>query len=361
MSRPWIGKSKTLIDLLLASTIFTGAPMDRATFFSRWRRLPNELKCHTFGFLSLSDVISFCDISLQFRVFAIECLRLRLSDLTANYDIPLYTLLLILDRSNSVISGSTALELVHPTGLTPRNLDFICPNQEADAVCSFLMSKEYIPIAEAPVHPLIIDDVPGRNCIESVRRLRHSVKGSIIQVIVSTSSSPLATVFSFHSTFVMNFISANGMYSCYPKMTERNVGVRNVTDKMVQIQPRRLLDQEKYERRGFSFVEGCPPLSDRFPHIVGDTCLHLTRSVTDPSMAVLPFDIFRSSCSFWPKTGWRLGCRIELPSGEVVTAETLIEVDCDGTETWIHGNNPGRVSLIERAMLGSLRDSLLTT
>ncbi|KAF6741368.1 hypothetical protein DFP72DRAFT_1084375 [Ephemerocybe angulata] len=142
--------------------------------------------------------------------------------------------MLILDRSNTVISGSIALELVHPTGLTPRNLDLVCPNREADDVCTFLMTKNYNPIPDVPLYPLIIDDVPGRNCIESVRRLRHSEKGSIIHIIVSTSSSPLATVFSTHSTFVMNFVSANGIYSCYPSMTERNIGVRNVTDKIIE-------------------------------------------------------------------------------------------------------------------------------
>ncbi|KAF6741987.1 hypothetical protein DFP72DRAFT_778810, partial [Ephemerocybe angulata] len=127
----------------------------------------------------------------------------------------------MLDRYNTVISGSTALELVHPTGLVPRNLDFVCPNQEADALCSFLISKRYIPIADTAVFPLIIDDVPGQNCIESVRKLRHSVTGALIHVIVSTSSSALAPIFSAHSTIVMNFVSANGFYCCYPMLTEK--------------------------------------------------------------------------------------------------------------------------------------------
>ncbi|KAF5339397.1 hypothetical protein D9611_009904 [Ephemerocybe angulata] len=326
----------------------------REQFITGWLKLPNELKIHVFGFLSLSDVVSFCNVSLPFRVFALKCLRHRLTILIEPYDLPLYTVLLILDRTNTVISGSLALELVHPTGLIPNNLDFFCPNQEADEICSFLFTKGYDPVPDTPVHPLIIDDVPGHNCIEAVRTLRHSVKGSIIHVIVSTSSSPLAPVFSAHSTFVMNFISANAVYSCYPSLTERSIGVRNVTDKMVLVQPRRQQDQEKYIHRGFSFVEGCPPLSDTGPHVVGETCVHRTRTLIDPITAVLPFDMFRSSSQFWPKTEWRLGCQLELSAGDIVTAETLIEVYCDGTDHWMHGNNLGRVSLAERALFSTL-------
>ncbi|KAF6747100.1 hypothetical protein DFP72DRAFT_1075746 [Ephemerocybe angulata] len=328
--------------------------MMRNDFITGWLKLPNELKVHVFGFLSLSDVVSFCQVSLPFRAFALRRLRHRLTLLIEPYELPLYTLLLILDRTNTVISGSLALELVHPTGIIPNNLDLYCPNQEADAICSFLFTKGYVPVPDHPIYPLIIDDVPGRNCIEAVRTLRHTAKGAIIHVVVSDSSSPLAPVFSVHSTFMMNFISANAIYSCYPSLTEQGIGVRNVTDKMVQVQPRRQQDQEKYIRRGFVYVEGCPPLSDTAPHVVGETCLHRTRAITDPLTAVLPFDMFRSSASFWPKTEWRMGCQFRLSAQEVVTAETLIEVYCDGTDNWMHGNNLGRVSLAERAILSTL-------
>ncbi|KAF6741295.1 hypothetical protein DFP72DRAFT_880026, partial [Ephemerocybe angulata] len=265
-------------------------------------------------------------------------------------------LLLILDRSNAVISGSVALELVHPTGLIPNNLDLFCPSTEANALCSFLISRNYVPVPNTIVYPLIIDDIPGQNCIEAFRTLRHAVRESIIHVIVSTSSSPLPPIFSAHSTFMMNFISANGVYSCYPTLTTQNLGVRNVTDKMVKVQPRRELDQAKYERRGFSFVEGCPPLAETraTPHPVGEECLHRTRTLTDSITAALPFDIFRSSSSFWPKTEWRLGCKLKLSGEEIVTAETLIEVHCDGDDDWIHGNNVGRLSVAERAIFRTL-------
>ncbi|KAF6751806.1 hypothetical protein DFP72DRAFT_850321 [Ephemerocybe angulata] len=325
--------------------------MEDTAFITGWRRLPNELKDHVFDMLSLSDVISFADVSLPFRHFALKRMRLRLTQLTERYDLPLYTLLLVLDRTNSVIGGSLALELVHPTGLIPNNMDLYCPQQEADDLCGFLLSKGYEPVPDTLVFPLIVDDVPGRNCIQAVRTLYNPVKQSTIHVILSTSSSALPPIFSAHSTFLMNFVSANGIYSCYPSLTERDIGVRNVTDKLVDIQPRRVEDQDKYIRRGFSYVDGCPPLSMSSPHIVAETCLHLTRTLTDGITAVLPFDMNRSSCSYWPKSEWRMGCELKLTGGEVVRAETLIEVYCDSTDNWMHGNNLGRVSLAERAIL----------
>ncbi|KAF5331413.1 hypothetical protein D9611_011868 [Ephemerocybe angulata] len=326
-------------------------------FITGWLRLPNELKAHIFDFLPLTAVIAFSSVAPTFGMYALKRLRHRLTVLTERYNLPLYTLLLILDRSNAVISGSVALELVHPTGLIPNNLDFFCPNQEADDLCSFLMSKHYVPVPDTPILPLIIDDVPGHNCIDSVRTLRHSGTGATIHVIVSTSASPLAPIFSAHSTLVMNFISANGVYSCYPTLTESSTGVRNVTDKIVPVQPRRLLDQEKYLRRGFSLIDGCGPLSATAVHAAQETCIHRTRCLIDPFTAVFPFDIFRLSASFWPKTEWRLGCQLMLGEGNIVTAETLIEVSCDGTDTWMHGNNLGRVSLAERAIFSTLTPS----
>ncbi|KAF6752334.1 hypothetical protein DFP72DRAFT_748644, partial [Ephemerocybe angulata] len=192
-------------------------------FFIGWRKLPNELKEHVFGFISLSDVISFADVALSFRHYAVKCLRHRLTLLIEPYALPLYSLLLVLDRSNSVIGGSLALELVHPTGLIPNNLDLYCPNQEADDLCGFLLSQVYDPVPDTIVYPLIVDDTPGRNCIEAVRTLHHPVKGSTIHIIISDSSSALPPIYSVHSTFLMNFVSANGIYSCYPSLTERNI------------------------------------------------------------------------------------------------------------------------------------------
>ncbi|KAF6744175.1 hypothetical protein DFP72DRAFT_1078890 [Ephemerocybe angulata] len=323
------------------------------TFVKCWYRLPNELKCHVFGFLSLSDVIAFANTNLQFRVFALDCLRLRLGEMLKEYRLSLYTLFIILDRFNSVVSGSTALEIVHPTGLIPNNLDLVCPTDQADDLCSFLIFKGYTPqLDEATIGPSIIDDTPGQNCIEALRTLRHPSTGAIIHVLVATSASPLVAVFSFHSTFIMNFISAQAVYSCYPSLTEQNTGLRNVSDNRVVVQPRRLLDEAKYQQRGFAYLPPCPPLqeSDR-SHPVNDRCLHRPRSLVDFTTATLPFNIFLSSCSFWPKTEWRLGCHFRLPDGSVVVAECLVEVNSDGTDKWMHGNHPTGLSLAERAIL----------
>ncbi|KAF5340556.1 hypothetical protein D9611_007440 [Ephemerocybe angulata] len=329
-------------------------------FITSWARLPNELKDLIFGYLSLSDIISFANVSLPFRFFAIKFMRHRLTQLIEPYRLPLYTLLLVLDRTNSVISGSLALELVHPTGLNPNNLDIFCPNQEADDLCGFLTTKGYFQVPDDPVLPLIIDDVQGHNSIEAVRTLRHLDTDATIHIVVSTSSSALAPVFASHSTFVMNFISAAGIYSCYPSLTEQNKGMRIVTDNVVDTQPRRQLDQAKYLQRGFSYIEDCSPLSATTPHTYSERCLHYTRTVTDPITAVFPFDIFCSSCSFWPKTEWRSGCRLELRSGEIVTAESLIQVYCDGDHHWMHGNNLGRMSLQQRTILSTLTASSST-
>ncbi|KAF6744189.1 hypothetical protein DFP72DRAFT_785582, partial [Ephemerocybe angulata] len=182
-------------------------------------QLPTELKLSIFHRLPLRDVVHFSYVSLQFRLFALHCLRRRLSDILTAYNLDIYSVFLSLDRCNTVVAGSTALEIVCPSSITPNNLDFLCPVTESNLFISYLRHNDYCVMVDPTFGPPSIDEDPGQNAISTVVTLLHPTAQTTIHVIVSSSSSALAPLFLSHSTFAMNFISASGFYCCYPQLT----------------------------------------------------------------------------------------------------------------------------------------------
>ncbi|KAF5309732.1 hypothetical protein D9611_014451 [Ephemerocybe angulata] len=194
------------------------------SFAGLWARLPTELKLLVFGCLSLQDAVSFSYVSLPFRLFALHCLRQRLSELLDPYRLDIYATFLALDRCDSVIAGSAALEIVSPSSIVPNNIDFMCPITGTDLFLSFLNHEKYQVFTDPFFGPRSIDDDPGQNAIKTAVTLYRQVDFSTVHVIVSSSSSALAPPFLSHSTFMMNFVSASGFYCCYPVLTGNKEG-----------------------------------------------------------------------------------------------------------------------------------------
>ena len=91
-----------------------------------------------------------------------------------------------------------------------------------------------------------------------------------VNIIISQTTSPLSPIFHFHSTDVMNFISAYGFFSAYPKITNLHFSIINpVTFKRGAPSARILACFEKYTHWGFTCyrikgpgcaIFGCPKL-----------------------------------------------------------------------------------------------------
>ncbi|KIK18502.1 hypothetical protein PISMIDRAFT_50173, partial [Pisolithus microcarpus 441] len=124
----------------------------------------------------------------------------------------------------AVISGSTALHVLLPecgTLWTPTDLDIYVLHREAERLLDHLTDQGYAVIAELPVKKV-------GYTYSHVSRLVVLTNGkNSVDVVVSKTSTTLSPIFQFHSTAVMNFISADTIFSGYPTLTLWHLSVVN--------------------------------------------------------------------------------------------------------------------------------------
>ncbi|KAI6037401.1 hypothetical protein BKA83DRAFT_43203, partial [Pisolithus microcarpus] len=109
----------------------------------------------------------------------------------------------------TVISGSTTLHLALPeqgTPWSPQDLDIYVPWKMSTLMLNRLKLEEDI----SQVH---YSDSTIKAVVIIAKGKRR------INLIVSKTSTALSLIFQFHSTVVMNFISANTFFCCYPSLT----------------------------------------------------------------------------------------------------------------------------------------------
>ncbi|KAI6011234.1 hypothetical protein BKA83DRAFT_4132226 [Pisolithus microcarpus] len=130
----------------------------------------------------------------------------------------------MLHSCDAVISGSTALHVLLPecgTLWTPTDLDIYVLHREAERLLDHLTDQGYAIIAELPVKKV-------GYTYSHVSRLVVLTNGkNSVDVVVSKTSTTLSPIFQFHSTAVMNFISADTIFSGYPTLTLWHLSVVN--------------------------------------------------------------------------------------------------------------------------------------
>lgn len=238
-------------------------------------------------------------------------------------------LFILLDWTESIISGSIALKFMLGTGMSwvPSDLDIYTPNERSrDVMRSFLRLEGFsLPappgIAADPIGPLGQDadsqgddgngdddeevqtDPAGIHYggqeIKGIADVTRMSKGSLsVDLILSAGPTALLPVLHFHSTVVMNYLSGRGFFSAYPVITDRSMSLINPLSfyPRAAIPPKVHVCLAKYARRGFSIfsspsqweVHPDPFASDVInntysPHACGvsGACPHTTRSTTD--------------------------------------------------------------------------------
>ncbi|KAJ2918883.1 hypothetical protein MD484_g1555, partial [Candolleomyces efflorescens] len=168
-------------------------------------------------------------------------------------------LMLKMKELPAYISGSFPLSITHPT-VQANDLDLYVNRYKVDALVEFLVGEGY------GTPSTLGKDKSGRsttykedggqasgektNCVLT---MEHAKGGRIN--IVATEASPIQVIPLFHSTIVMNYITAHGFVMLYPKLTLRNIGMINHSGKLTS----KLEDCiEKYRKRGFTLTRGYP-------------------------------------------------------------------------------------------------------
>ncbi|PPQ65713.1 hypothetical protein CVT26_000331 [Gymnopilus dilepis] len=147
-----------------------------------------------------------------------------------------------MDEASCIISGSAALYVLHPHSFIPNDLDFYCPESSAPDIQYALFQRGYTDHEDQTRE----SHYPPPTIIAVHRYRKRGVRRSI-NLVVTRSENPLTAVVEFHSTLVMNAITADGILCLYPMLTLSGLGVITVDTPAA----RRCF--EKYRDRGFRF------------------------------------------------------------------------------------------------------------
>ncbi|KAI5987723.1 hypothetical protein EDD15DRAFT_2173323, partial [Pisolithus albus] len=179
----------------------------------------------------------------------------------------------IMRSCDAVVSGSTALRLLLPeigTPWNPTDLDIYVPRSTSIQMLRRLKAEGYNRVSEKRQ-----DDARYRNSdVASVILVSNG--RNMIDIIISRTSAAISPIFQFHSTVVMNFVSADTVFCCYPNLTLRLLSLVNAGPLYNGLFSMTTMDAMwKYISRGVRYVR-CKDV-----HKSHTICKSKTRFVTD--------------------------------------------------------------------------------
>lgn len=211
-------------------------------------------------------------------------------------------LFLIMKLSNSVISGSSALQFMLPftsQNWTCHDLDIYTPITHGLLMTNFLKLEGYRVLRTSKAQSSYR---PGNFDVTTMK------KGNLsIDIVVVHGASFFTVISRFHLTCVMNFLSADGFFSAYPTLTASGYSIVSHLSfaEHGALTPRRptVRSYRKYRERGFKLLHLPPsvPLSrcdNRAPnHVCGRSawCPHTLRTTNDPYCLYVPFEAHPTS------------------------------------------------------------------
>ncbi|KAG1734241.1 uncharacterized protein EDB91DRAFT_1084144 [Suillus paluster] len=123
----------------------------------------------------------------------------------------------LLQGTGAVVSGSCALNLVQARqgAVAINDLDIYTTLQNFKDFVQFFTETEHYTVIRNINHP-----PPGPyNSSGMAKLFRLQNNGRNVDIIVTNLSSAISPIFQFHSTIVMNFISAEAVFCAYPGWT----------------------------------------------------------------------------------------------------------------------------------------------
>ena len=185
----------------------------------------------------------------------------------------------VLRQSNAVISGSTALLLLHPGRFLPNDVDFYVMQSGYHILMAYLQDCGYeIDLYHDSYYPTSLRQ------IRAIQVFRSNSSSQHINVIICEGPHVLSTISRFHSTLVMNYVSHYGVICLYPLWTMMNMGfiVTRGSDQSLAIEPHLL----KYIRRGFKLSRTLG-LGQRATSTHSENAI---RNLHDGDVLFIPFD-----------------------------------------------------------------------
>lgn len=216
---------------------------------SRITELPTELQVQILEHSSLPDLDMLGATNSFYRALVHQHVLQRVSKLFSFFEIDPIPMLNILSRTRSVVSGSAALVVLNPWSFTPNDIDIYVPPTNSALLVHLLKTNfGYVSDKVAYGYPAF----SGITAIHTLKKGIHSV-----QVMVTSSDNPVDAIFHFHSTLVMNFVSADVVYSAYPTLTSQRRGLKNQYELARNGQSDEAVQtcMDKYKERGYDVAD----------------------------------------------------------------------------------------------------------
>ncbi|KAJ7654015.1 hypothetical protein DFH06DRAFT_905008, partial [Mycena polygramma] len=147
-----------------------------------------------------------------------------------------------------IISGSAALLMISDLAFAPGDLDIYIPESQEDTAIQLCLKDFGFRITQSKKSSY------GNNTeIRTIHWLKKKKKK--LNVMVVKGENAALAIFQFHSTIVMNFLSADGIYCAYPSLTLSNLAIANIP---IMIRESGMSERcrdcfEKYRLRGVAF------------------------------------------------------------------------------------------------------------
>ncbi|CAG7851832.1 SubName: Full=Uncharacterized protein {ECO:0000313/EMBL:CCA74466.1} [Serendipita indica DSM 11827] len=231
--------------------------------------LPEDAIFIILDYLPIQDAISFTQTCRAARRFHQAHFTHRVNKLLVPYVDPekMHT---FMRDTGSIISGSSALWLLasFPTNWRPNDLDVYCPLNATPKAIEFFVSEGYQVVSEYEPSNYT------QRQLHSLARITKLARGEEqrIDLLESKTHNSFHPITVFHTTVVMNFISADFIVSLYPKATLSHVGASSYAH---PAKPR------QYQERGYS-IDGHEVWSWLF-------CPALRRQTSDSYCLALPY------------------------------------------------------------------------
>ncbi|KAJ7758617.1 hypothetical protein B0H16DRAFT_1820572 [Mycena metata] len=202
----------------------------------------------------------------------------RVREILANFDINPQHLLDLLRTTRGIVSGSAALLMVTDMDFKPGDLDIYIPASQ-DQTALLLVQRRL-------GYQLKKSSARSYENNADIKRVHLLTKGrNKIHVVTTKGENAAATIFRFHSTIVMNLLTAWGIYCAYPSLTLKRKGVANLptllNDLSLSIRSRTCY--EKYRSRGVTLENDVRKFPEHAAHIchASAECPHTVRSTSD--------------------------------------------------------------------------------
>ena len=285
--------------------------------------LPPEIVAYIWAFLTLKDLVKFgCTSRSNYRLVR-RALRNTVHRLIAPFTptAGVDPFLAMLKSERAVISGSMALfplmfcnfsgTISNEVCWSPRDMDIYEPKTErgGSGVLKYLLEIEGYEEHNIRERSLR-EQYDGRQGIHQVKNLKRD--GIHVDIVTSASSSAISPIFYFHSTQVFNWISPEGLFSAYPKLTCIQRGLLNPMafdrNHFVPALPGGDVRQSlrKYYFRGFD-IRRNPSCwaDDKHACTFSAECPIVSRNVVDGGCMFVPFfkdftGYFEEGSTIWP-------------------------------------------------------------